>query len=130
MSAALPAPGHHATIPDGGDAHAAPTTIRNICAGLVSTPLFAVPPSSCSRTDTTAVPVRPGAAVNVSVPADVTPGWTENSALLLFVTRKFSTCPDSFAGPAENPVAQLVTVCVPASTGTLWSGPLVKKGTS
>jgi len=54
-------------------------------------------------------------------------GGTANSPVLLFVTRKFNACPASFS-PALIAVAQVATVCAPASSSTVWSAPLVKLG--
>ena len=43
---------------------------------------------------------------------------------------KLSVWPDSSGGPGSNPVAQPATVCAPASSSTVWSGPLVNDGAS
>ena len=43
---------------------------------------------------------------------------------------KVSVCPLSFGGPGVMLVAQLATVCAPASSATVWSAPLVKLGAS
>ena len=50
----------------------------------------------------------------MSVPLGLNAGCTENSALLLFETMKFTTCADSFAGPAEMLVAHAAMLCAPA----------------
>ena len=59
-----------------------------------------------------------------------TAGCTEKSALLSFVTRNESDCADSFAGPARIPVAQATTVCAPASSASVRSGPRTNTGAS
>jgi len=56
-------------------------------------------------------------------------GCTENSALLLLETMKFSAWPVSL-GPAEMLPAKSLTVCAPESSGAAWSGPTVKLGAS
>ena len=43
-------------------------------------------------------------------------------------TVKLTACPASAAGPGEMPVAQPATVCAPASSRMVWSGPRVKDG--
>ena len=57
-------------------------------------------------------------------------GWLLKRALLLLLTMKLIACPDSSAGPLLKAVAQLLTVCAPASSVTVWSAPLVNEGTS
>ncbi len=74
------------------------TVIVKLCGALVSTPPFAVPPSSCSRTVTFATPIWLGASVKVNVPLGATAGCTENGAVLSLVTMKFSACPLHSAG--------------------------------
>src|SRR3954469_23596480 len=57
-------------------------------------------------------------------------GCTENSALLLLLTMKFSAWPLSSAGPPLISVAHAVTVCAPLSWVADWLAPLVKLGAS
>ena len=95
----------------------------------MSTPPFAVPPLSCNRTVTVAVPIAFASGVNVSVPVVEIDGCTENSALLLLVTRKVSVCADSFGGPALMLVAQLM-VWAPVFTSSDTAGPAVNEGAS
>src|SRR5258706_168697 len=77
----------------------------NVCAAEVSTPPFAVPPSSCATTATVAVPKASGAAVNVRLPDASTDGCALKSALLLLLVVKVTLCDASSAGPAEIAVA-------------------------
>ena len=92
-------------------------TVRvKVCAALVSTPLLAVPPSSCAMTVTVAEPKALAAGVKVSVPPVLTTGWLLKSALLSFVTVKLTTCDDSFAGPAEMLVTAKARVFAPESS--------------
>src|SRR5437016_10252964 len=51
-------------------------------------------------------------------------------ALVLPVTMNEIVWPASLGGPTEMLVAQLATDCAPASSRTVWSGPLVKLGGS
>src|SRR5687768_5638923 len=94
--------------------------------GEVSVP----PPLSCSCTETVATPLAFAAGVNVSVPLDEIAGCTENRLLLLLLTRNVNVCVLSLAGPGEMPVAQLETICGPASSPTTTSGPPVNTGGS
>ncbi len=105
------------------------TVIVNVCAGLVSTPPLAVPPLSVSLSVIVADPFAFGAGVNVRAPLALTAGPAAKSAgFELPVRTNASVCPASSAGPALMPVAQLATDCAPASSSTVWSGPLVKLG--
>src|SRR2546426_1026541 len=106
------------------------TLMVNVCAALVSTPPLATPPSSCTWTVTVADPFALAAGVKVSVPLAAMAGGTENSAELVVLTRKFSTCAASLAGPALIAVAHPTTVWPPASSFTVWFAPFVKLGTS
>ena len=56
-------------------------------------------------------------------------GCTENIALLLLETMKFSVCPVSF-GPSEMLLMKPLTVCAPESSGADWSVPTSKLGAS
>ena len=60
------------------------TVIVNVCAALVSTPPFVVPPFSLSTTDTVVEPVAPAAVVKVSAPLAAIAGCSENRRLLSF----------------------------------------------
>ena len=109
------------------------TLITSVCGSLVSTPPFAVPPLSRSRTETRAtwlMPFRFAASAYVSVPVDEIDGWTENTALLSFVTTKDRAWPASFTGPALIFVAQFSTVWGPALSASRWSAPFAKLGAS
>jgi len=64
------------------------------------------------------------------VPDELTAGWTEKRALLLFRVTKLTVWPDSLAGPGEIAVAQLGTDWAPESCITVWSAPLVNEGAS
>src|SRR5438876_8053599 len=55
------------------------TVIVNVCAALVSTPLLATPPVSCTVTWIVATPFASGADWKVSVPSLATAGALENS---------------------------------------------------
>ena len=55
------------------------------------------------------------AGVKVSVPLGAMAGRVLNRAGVSVLTWKVRVWADSLAGPAERPVAQLVTVCGPAS---------------
>src|SRR5439155_22553725 len=83
------------------------TLMAKVCAAEVSTPPFAVPPSSCAAMVTVAMPFAFGAGVKVSVPLAPTVGCAEKSVLSLLLTLKLTVCDDSF-GPGEIAVAQLV----------------------
>src|SRR4051794_39265215 len=103
-----------------GAVESRPTTVMvNVCAALVSAPPFAVPPVSCTCTVTVAVPLTPAAGVNVKAPAAEIAGCIENSATLLLLAMKFSSCGDSSAGPALIDVAQPTTDCVPAEDAAI-----------
>src|SRR5688572_30791968 len=104
------------------------SVIRNVCAGDVSTPPLLVPPLSCNRTVTSAVPAAPAAWVNVSVPAVLIAGPTANRAGLSVVTRKIAGC--GSPGPAEMPVAQPATVRASEPTAYARSAPFVNDGAS
>src|SRR5262245_25018140 len=95
------------------------TVIVKVCGALVSWPPLAVPPLSCRRTVTVALPFAFAAGVYVSVPVADTAGNTPNNASLLVETRNVSVCPFSSAGPREIFVAQFGTVCAPASSFTV-----------
>ena len=102
-----------------GASFTAETVITNVCGALVSTPPPEMPPSSCSCTVTVADPFAFAAGVNVSVPSAATAGCALKSAPLVVETMKFSVCADSPAPPpALIAVAQLATVCAPASSMT------------
>ncbi len=77
------------------------TVIVKVCATDVSTPPLAVPALSRSNTVTVAVPLPVAAGVKFSVPLDAMVGCTENNALLLLLTKKFTLCVDSLGGPGE-----------------------------
>ena len=64
------------------------------------------------------------------MPFEATAGCALKSALLSLLTLKVTVWPLSSAGPAEIAVAQLATLCAPASSLTVWSAPLVKLGAS
>src|SRR5437764_5246122 len=66
----------------------------------VSTPPFAVPPLSCRKTLTVAVPVWFAIGVKVSTPDGETAGWTLKSVLLSLLTWNATVCDDSLGGPA------------------------------
>ena len=87
------------------------TLMTNVCGADVSTPPFAVPPSSCAVMVMVALPLASAAGVNVSVPLFATDGWTLNIAeLVLLVTLKWTVWPDSSAGPALIDVAHPLCV--------------------
>ena len=76
----------------GSGCHDSPKTMKVMnCCILKFTPPFDVPPSSRSRTVTRADPIAPpgDAGVNVSVPAGLIAGCTENKAGVSFMTSKF-----------------------------------------
>ena len=104
----------------------------NVWFADVSTPLFSVPPLSCTFIVTVASPNASAAGVYVSFPFASINGCTEKrSVLVLFTTLKpKSVCSDSFSGPGSKPVAQPVTSPAPESSFTVWSLPLVKSGIS
>src|SRR5947209_14483451 len=106
------------------------TVIVTVCGAEVSTPPFAVPPSSWIFTVTVATPLAFGAGVKVRVPVDETAGWLLNRPLLLLLTMKSSVWPLSLPGPLPRVVAHPETVWAAASSFTVWSAPLVKLGTS
>src|SRR2546425_1221252 len=54
----------------------------------------------------------------------------KKNGLLLLKMTKVSPWLDSLGGPLLIAVAQLLEVCGPASSFTVWSGPLVKLGAS
>src|SRR5512146_803888 len=101
-------------------------------------PPLAVPPLSCSRTVTVAMPLALGAAVKVSaavVPAKFTTwGGTANSEGLLVSKMKLGVWVLSFAaavaGPTEMLVAQLLMVIAPASSVTVGPVARVRLGAS
>ena len=95
------------------------TVMVKVCAALVSTPPLAVPPLSCAFTVTVATPFAMRAGVKVSVPSTPIAGWVLKSALLLFVTRKLTAWPDSFAGPARMFAAKTGTDCSPTAPTAL-----------
>jgi hypothetical protein len=70
------------------------------------------------------------AGVKVSVPSAPIAGWVANSAVLSFVTRKFSAWLDSLDGPGKIFVVQLAIVCGPASSATDTLEPFVNDGGS
>src|SRR5918996_4776005 len=104
------------------------TVIANVCGALVSTPPFAVPPSSWARTVTVAEPCAEGAGVKVSVPSTATAGCAANRPELSFVTRNDTDWADSSAGPGVIAVAHAETDCAPASSATDWSAPAANDG--
>ena len=107
------------------------TVMVKVSGVLVSCPPLAVPPSSWSSSVMSAEPLASSAGVYVSAPVASTPGPAANRPeLVLPVMLKVSAWPDSSAGPALIFVAQLGTFWAPASSVTLWSGPLVKLGAS
>ena len=106
------------------------TVIVNVWVGLVSWPPLAVPASSTAFTLTVAMPFWLAAGVNVSVPAALTAGATENRPLLLLVTTKEIVWPPSLAGPLLIADAQAATDSGPLFSRTTWSGPFVKLGAS
>ena len=69
-----------------GASFTASTLMLNVNGVDVSTPPFAVPPSSLRATVTTAVPNASAASVYVNFPAASIDGCTVNNALLSFVT--------------------------------------------
>src|SRR6185503_21193023 len=102
-----------------------------VCGADVSTPPLAVPPLSLSTIVIVAGPLALAAGVDVKVPVGLIAGPAENRPeLVLPVTSKATVWPDSLAGPGEMAVAQLLTVCAPASSFTVWFGPLVNDGAS
>ena len=63
------------------------TVITNVCAGEMSTPPLAVPPSSLSVSVIVAVPLALAPGVNVKAPAEETVGPTLNKlGFVLLVT--------------------------------------------
>src|SRR5262249_20258480 len=113
-------PDASSSVATGGDCDVCPpTTMRNACGALVSTPPLAVPPLSWIRTETVAEPDVVVDGVNVSVPAGETAGWTLKIGLLSLLTMKSRDWNDSLAGPALSDVAQFGTDCAPALSGTL-----------
>src|SRR5438552_14054230 len=129
--AVAPCPSVNVNVPPAvstGGSFTAVTVIVNVIAEEVSTPPFAVPPSSCSCTVTVAVPFAFGAGVNVNTPAGEIAGCVLNSALLLLLTMKLTTCVASF-GPALMAVAHGCEYA-PLSSLTVTFGPAVKVGTS
>ncbi len=92
------------------------TVMVNVCVPLVSVPPLAVPPSSCSVTDTVAVPNAFAARGVGQIPSGVDGGLDGEQALLSLVTSNVTVCADSLAGPAAMPVANPATVCGPASS--------------
>jgi hypothetical protein len=100
-----------------GTSFTAVTVITNVCAALVSTPPFAVPPLSVSTSVIVAVPLAFASAVYVNVPLLATAGPTlKSAAFVLPVTVKLTVCALSFVGPARMAVAHPATVCGPASS--------------
>src|SRR6185436_15687346 len=85
---------------------------------------------SASDSVTVALPLLLLAGVKLSVPADETAGWAENSALLSLLTVKVRVWPLSLLGPALTAVAQPVTLAAPESSLTVWLAPLVNDGAS
>src|SRR3954471_23869891 len=78
------------------------TVMVNVLVGLVSTPLFAVPPLSVRCTLTTAEPFALDAGVKVRFPVvSLTDGCTENRPVLSFAAWKVNAWPASSAGPAD-----------------------------
>ena len=95
-------------------------TVRvKVCAALVSTPPSAVPPLSCARTVTVAVPLAVLSGVKVSVPLAPIAGATLKSAELSVVTMKLTVCAASPDGPAEMAVTKLLEVTSPLLAGTV-----------
>src|SRR5438874_284814 len=78
-----------------GGSLTAVTAMVNVWTALVSTPPLAVPPLSCSRTVTVALPLALVAVVYVKAPVALMLGWTENKGLLSLVTRKLTVWPAS-----------------------------------
>src|SRR5947208_3128549 len=78
-----------------GGSLTAVTVMVKVCGADVSTPPFAVPPLSCKRTVTVALPLALGAVVYVKAPVALMLGWTENKGLLSLVTRKLTVWPAS-----------------------------------
>src|SRR6185436_16795800 len=96
-----------------------------------SLPPFAVPPLSRRRMVTFADPVVPATGVNVSVPLELTAGWTLKRPGLVFpVTSNVSVWADSFAEPALMPVAQPAKDAAPAELSAVTVGPQEKLGGS
>src|SRR5262245_15782346 len=90
------------------------TVMVNVCVGLASTPPSRVPPSSTAPTAIVAVPLALSAGVKVNVPSAATAGPAANRPGFVFdTTWKDSTCPASFAGPTDIPVAHPGTDCGP-----------------
>ncbi len=85
---------------------------------LRSMPPSAVPPLSCTSTDTVAEPKALVAGVKVSVPPTSIVGWTLNSAVLLLTTLnpRIVSLP-SFAGPTLK-IAWPLRVAAPLSSNT------------
>ncbi len=106
------------------------TVIVKVCGALVSTPPLAVPPLSWMRTVTIALPEALAAGVYVSAPAGLIAGWALNRPLLSLLTRKSTTWPASFDGPALIAVAQPAILAAPESSATVWLPPLVNDGAS
>src|SRR5437868_5285622 len=100
----------------------------NVCEAEVSTPAWAVPPSSLRKTVTVAVPFAFGAGVKLSTPAAETDGCALKSALLSFEAWKVTVCEASF-GPAEMAVAQAAEYA-PESSLTVTLPPEVNDGAS
>jgi hypothetical protein len=113
-----------------GTSLTAVTEMVNVCDALVSTPPFAVPPLSCSRTVTVAEPFAFAAGVYVNFPFESIAGSAEKRGSLFVVTRNVTVCPFSSAGPGLIAVAHPVTDCAPESSSTVSSDPLVKLGGS
>jgi hypothetical protein len=101
-----------------------------IAEALTGTPPLAVPPSSCRPTTTCDEPLAFSSGVYLSVPSGLTLGELKKRVLRTTITLKVSVWPASSAGPALIAVAQPVTICAPASSATIWSGPTVKEGGS
>ena len=101
-----------------------------LCGALRSAPPLSVPPLSTSVTVTSAVPLASGAGVKVSVPAESRAGGAAKRERSSTLTVKESAWPASSGGPALRCEAQLGNVCGPASSSTVMSGPMVKRGAS
>src|ERR1051325_9175172 len=93
--------------------------MRNVWGGGVTPPPLAVPPLSWRVTVTVTLPFSSGAGVKLSVPVGLSEGCTEKRLGLVFVNVKVKTWLDSFAGPGEMEVAQLLTIRAPESSFTV-----------
>src|SRR5207237_88126 len=115
-----------------GGSLTAVTVMVKVCGALVSLPPLAVPPSSLAMTVTWATPLASAAVWNVSVPLASSAGRAANRASLSVVRVNVTVWPaaTSSGGPARMLVAQLATDRGPASSRTVWSGPLLKLGGS